>query len=331
MAKTNKAAIMALCKQIESKEGEGTIYSLGSKKANLKIARWSTGIEDLDKITGGGIPEGRTIEISGAESSGKTSLLYHLLAQHEVALDIPIEGTFDGARARIFGNKPKQLLVYRPKYGEDAMNRVTKFAQAGIPLIGIDSVPSLIPRDDFEKIIKAANKNTKEQQSIGGTARLLNAYLPPIEDIIEVTGTTIIFINQERDKMNAMMFGEQTNTPGGRKLKFSSSIRMKVARRAWIEIPNKDPNSPAKTKKVGIIMKVKVIKSKVCEPLGECEIPLFFDRGFVSYGDLNSIRNELMAKEALKYGKKAPKNLDDDYEPEYEEVDDQLEGDEGDD
>jgi recombination protein RecA len=319
MARTNKEAIISLCRQIESKEGEGTIYTLGSKKANLKMPRWSTGIEDLDNIIGGGMPEGRTIEISGAESSGKTSLLYHLCAQHDLALDIPIEGTFDAERAKVFGNRKGQLIIYRPKYGEDAMNRTIKYAQAGIPIIGIDSVPSLVPKADYDKVMKAANSNTKEQQSIGGTARLLNQYLPPIEDIIEVTGTTLIFVNQERDKMNAVMFGEQTNTPGGKKLKFSASIRFKVARRAWIEIPNKDPNSPAKNKKIGMIMKIKVIKSKVCDPMGECEIPMIFDRGFISYSDLNSVRRELMKKEAAKYGKKVKDEDLDDIE--YEDVD----------
>jgi recombination protein RecA len=117
MAKTNKEAIMRLCKQINSKEGDGALYSLGSKNANLKIPRWSTGIEDLDHIIGGGMPEGRVVEIFGPESSGKTKLLYHLMGLHELALDIPIEGTFDSERAKVFGNKPKQLLIYRASYG----------------------------------------------------------------------------------------------------------------------------------------------------------------------------------------------------------------------
>ena len=112
MAKTNKEAIMSLCKEIETKEGEGTVYSLGSKKANMNIKRWSTGIEDLDEILGGGMPEGRVIEIFGPESSGKTTLLYHLCGLHSMALDIPVEGTFDASRAKVFGNRPKQLLVY---------------------------------------------------------------------------------------------------------------------------------------------------------------------------------------------------------------------------
>lgn len=316
MAKTNKKAIIALCNSINKKEGEGSIYSIGSKNANLKINRWSTGIEDLDAIIGGGIPEGRIIEIFGAESSGKTTLLYHLCGLHELCLDIPIEGTFDAERAKVFGNKPKQMLIYRAKYGEDALNKTIKFAKAGIPLIGIDSVPSMTPKEDAEKVLKSAEKDSIEEQRIGGTARLLNKYLPTIEEIIEVTGTTVIFINQVRDKMNAMLFGEKTDTPGGRKLKHACSLRIQVARRAWIEIPNKDPRNSAKTEKIGLIMKCKVVKSKVSNPMGECEIPLIFDRGFVSFDEVPSIRKEIMKQRAQQFGKRVPKEFADDEESE---------------
>lgn len=302
MPKTDKEAIVRLCNQINKKEGEGSVYTIGSKFANLKIPRWSTGIEDLDAILGGGMPEGRVVEIYGPESSGKTTLLYHLAGLQQLALDIPVEGTFDAERAKVFGNRPKQLLVYRARFGEDAMNKTIQFARAGIPLIGIDSVPSLVPKDDAEKVLKSAEKDTIEEQRIGGTARLLNKYLPMVEEIIETTGTTLIFINQVRDKMNAMMFGEKTDTPGGRKLKHSCSVRIQVARRQWIEIPNKDPRNTARAEKVGLIMKFKVTKSKVCNPMGECEVPLFFDRGFVSFDDVNSIRKELMQKRAKEFG-----------------------------
>lgn len=312
MAKTNKEMIVKLCSEINKKEGEGSIYSIGSKHADLKIKRWSTGIEDLDAIIGGGMPEGRVIEIFGPESSGKTTLMYHLCGLHPLCLDIPIEGTFDAERAKVFGNRPKQMLIYRAKYGEDAFNKTIKFAKAGIPLIGIDSVPSMIPKEDAEKVLKSAERDSIEEQRIGGVARLMNKYLPTVEEIIEVTGTTLIFVNQVRDKMNAMMFGDKTDTPGGHKLKHACSIRIQVARRAWIEIPNKNPKNSANTEKVGLIMKCKVVKSKVCNPLGECEIPLFFDRGFVSFDDVKAIRTELMKKRAEQYGKRMPKDWGDD-------------------
>ena len=293
MPKTNKAEIISLCKKINSKEGQGSIYSLGNDKG-LKLPRWSTNLEDLDAIIGGGMPEGRIIEIFGPEASGKTSLGYYLMSLHSLALDIPIEGTFDAERAKVFGNKPKQMLVYRAHYGEQAMNKAVQFAQAGIPLIVIDSIPACKPREDIEKLLKMAKTESENQERIGGVARLMHRYLPLLEEICESTGTTLILINQVRDKMDAMLFGEKTDTPGGRAPKFYSSIRIQVARRAWIEIPNKDVYNSAANKKVGMIMKCKVIKSKVSNPMGECELPMFFDRGFVSFDDVADIRKELM-------------------------------------
>lgn len=309
MAKTNKEAIIKLCNDINKKEGKGSVYTIGSENANLQIKRWPTGIEDLDAIIGGGMPEGRVVEIFGPESSGKTTLMYHLCGLHQLCLDIPIEGTFDAERAKVFGNRPKQMLIYRAKYGEDAFNKTIQFAKAGIPLIGIDSVPSMIPKEDAEKVLKSAEKDSIEEQRIGGVSRLMNKYLPVVEEIIEVTGTTLIFVNQVRDKIGALMFGDKTDTPGGRKLKHACSLRIQVARRAWIEIPNKDPRNSATSEKVGLIMKCKVVKSKVCNPMGECEIPLFFDRGFVSFDDIQPIRKELMQKRAAQFGKRVPKEF----------------------
>ena len=298
MAKTDKLKIMKLCSDIDKREGAGSIFSLGSKKANLKIPRWSTGIEDLDYIIGGGMPEGRIIEIYGPESSGKTSLGYQLMAMHDVGLYIPIEGTFDSERATAFGNKPKQMLVYRARYGEQAMNKIIKFSEAGIPIIVLDSVPACKPKEDKEKILKGVNSGKDEavNNRMGGVARLMHQYLPEIEEIIEFTGTTVILINQIRDKMDAMMFGEKTDTPGGRAPKFYSSVRIQLARKAWIEIPNKDPRNSAVNEKVGLIMKAKVVKSKVSNPMQEAEIPMFFEKNFVSFDDVGLIRKDLMKK-----------------------------------
>lgn len=222
--------------------------------------------------------------------------------------------TFDAERAKVFGNKPKQLLVHRAKYGEDAFNKSIKFARAGIPLIGIDSVPSMVPKEDAEKVLKSADRDSIEEQRIGGTARLMNKYLPMLEEIIEVTGTTVIFVNQVRDKMNAMLFGEKTDTPGGRKLKHAASLRIQVARKGWIEIPNKNPRNSASTEKIGMVMKCKVVKSKVCNPMGECEIPLIFERGFVSFEDVPAIRKEIMKQRAAQFGKRIPKEFMEDEE-----------------
>jgi len=307
MAKTNKAKILELCNTINKKSGDGTLYQLGSKHEVLNVPRWSTGIQDLDNIIGGGIPEGRVIEISGAESSGKTTLLHHLHSLHEMCLHMPVEGTFDASRARAFGND-KNLNIFRASCGEDAMNQTLLFAQAGMPLITIDSVPSLVPRDDMEKVNKGASKNTVEEQRLGGIARLLTKMLPSIEDACAITGTTVIFTNQLRDKMNAQPFGEKTQTTGGHKLKHACSIRLQIARKKWIEIPNNNPSNSAQMEKVGLIMKVKVAKSKVCNPFGECELPLFFHCGFVSFDEVPSIRADLMktSKEFWKKNKVIP-------------------------
>jgi len=317
--KTNKAAIIDLCNKINKKDGEGTIYTVGSKYANLKMDRWSTGIDDLDEIIGGGMPCGRVVEIWGAPSHGKTSLGYHLCSRHEMCLNIPIEGGYNEERARVFGNTPKQMLIYRARYGEDAFNKILKFSQNGIPLILVDSVPSMIPKDDVDKMLKAAEKDTIEQQRVGGVSGLFTKYLPPIEDVIEKTGTTIIFINQVRDKVGALPFGEQTHTMGGHKLEHADSLKIRVARRAWIEIPNKNPKNTAANEKVGLIIKCKVDKSKVCNPGMECEIPMFFDRGFVSFDDVPAIRKELMEKAAEKYSKRKSKQYDEDIDDDWDE------------
>ena len=299
----NKQKILKLCKDIEKKSGQGSIFALGSKHSNLKIPRFSTGIEDLDHALGGGMPKGRIVEIFGVESSGKTSLGYHLMSQQELGLFIPIEGTFDAARAKVFGNKPKQMLIYRASYGEEALNKTMEFAAAGIPLIVIDSVPACIPKDDKDK----GRKNLEDQNRIGGVARLFSRALPELAEICEVTGTTIILINQVRDKMNAMMFGEKTDTPGGRAIKFYSSVRIQLARKGWIEVPNKDPRNSANTQKIGLINKMKIVKSKVCNPLGEIEVPMFFDRGYESYDNIQKIRKEIMDYNNENFGRKKTK------------------------
>ena len=288
--------IQNVCKDIERKSGKGSIFLTG-KETRLEIPRWSTEIEALDNIIGGGMPKGRIVEIFGPESSGKTSLIYWLMSLHKLGVYIPIEGTYDEDRAVSLGVKPKQMIVYRAQYGEEALNAVMKFAKAGVPIIAIDSVPACQPKEDIDKIEKDAGNEAR----IGGVARLFSKTLPTIVHICEETGTTLILVNQVRDKMNAMLFGEKEDTPGGRAIKFYSSVRIKVARRAWIEIPNKNPAVSSDSEKVGIIMKAKISKSKVSNPFGEAELPFFFDRGFVSYDDIKPIRTELMKKRKAEF------------------------------
>lgn len=290
--------ISDICKEIEKKSGKGSIFAVG-KESNLSIPRWSTNIDNLDSIVGGGIPKGRIVEIFGQESSGKTSLVYWLMSLHKLGLYIPIEGAYDEARARAIGVQEKQMIVYRAQYGEEALDAVIKFAKAGVPIIALDSVPACQPREDAEKI----EKSTDNELRMGGTARLFAKTLPIIERICEETETTLILVNQVRDNTKALsMFQEQEITPGGRAIKFYSSIRIKVARRSWIEIPNKNPLVSAANEKVGLLMKCKVVKSKVCNPYGEAELPFFFDRGFVSYDDIKPIRAELMKARKEQHG-----------------------------
>lgn len=303
----DRQAVMKLCNDIATKEGKESIFSLGSKTGNLPIQRWSTGLPDLDAIIGGGMPKGRTVEIYGAESAGKTALALHLCGLQEMCLYVPAERTFDGDRARVFGNKPKQMLVYsrgkdeKPLYGENIFNKMIRFSEAGIPLAVVDSVPSMQPREDIEKVKKAVNNDTDEEVRIGGIARLMTKYLPVLEDVIEQTGTTVIFINQVRDKIGGFGFGDDITTPGGHKLAHSVSLKLKVARKGWIEIPNKNPANAAQKEKIGLIMKIRVVKSKISNPFGEAEVPLFFDRGFVDFADLEEVRKEIMKERREMY------------------------------
>ena len=289
MKKLDLKEIQAVCKEIQKKSGSGSIFLTGSNKS-LDVPRWSSSIEDFDAIIGGGIPKGRILEIYGPESSGKTSFVYWLMSLHKMGVYIPIEGTYDESRARSIGVKDKQMIVYRANYGEEALNATIKFAKAGVPIIAIDSVPACQPKEDVDKI----EKDTSNEARVGGVARLFSKSLPSIVRICEETGTTLILVNQVRDKMNAMLFGEKEDTPGGRAIKFYSTIRVKVARKAWIEIPNKNPAVSSENEKVGIIMKAKVTKSKVSNPYSEAELPFFFDSGFVSFSDVQDIRKDLM-------------------------------------
>lgn len=300
MAKpVDRQKLVAALKSLEKEYGEGSIYTLDSKKAQMQIPRWSTGLEALDEITGGGIPYGRIIEIFGPESAGKTTLAYHLMAQHEVAVDIPIEGTFDAKRAKVFGNKKGQLLVRRADYGEQAIETILAMANANVPCVVVDSVPHMIPRKQFEE------PDVEKEGQRGRIAALFSAQLPKVVNICEKTHTTVIFINQLRDEMGAMMFGPKTHTPGGWALKHACSLRIEVRRLEWIKIPNKNPKNSSPTEIIGIAMKVIIKKSKVCNPLGECILSVIFDRGFVANEDVKEIRREIMKQRNSEYKRRA--------------------------
>lgn len=302
--------IESLVRDISKKEGSGSIHGIGSTSGSLDVPRWSTNLPDFDDMLGGGMPEGRMIEIYGAESSGKTTLGYHLCSLHQVCLDVPIEGTFDAKRAKVFGNRPKQMLVYRGinerermLWGERAFNKLIVFAEKGIPLELLDSVPYMQRKVDRDKILKAAHKDEISELRVGGVACLMNDYLPTLKDVIEITGTTVIFINQIRDTIGSFGFGDQTHTPGGRQFHHTMSIRIHTARKEWIKIPNYNPMSPAKDEPIGMIMKCRTVKNKTFEPFRECELVLIFSKGFIEYSELEETRKNIM-KERKEYYKK---------------------------
>lgn len=275
----DKTKVIKLIQDIEKKYGKGAIYALGSKYENSAIPRVTSNISDLDSAIGGGIPTGRLIEIYGPYSSGKTSLAYHLIAQFPIGVFIDAEGTFDGDRARLFGCKPGRVFIRRPQWGEQAFEDIFRCVDAGIPIIVVDSIPALIPRKDFEE------SNMEKAPEIGMVARLMSRKLPVLATKCEKTGSTVILINQVRDRINAMMFQDPYQTPGGNALKHMCSLRIKIQRKGWLTDP--------KLGKFGQISKIQVVKSKVCPPFREAEIPLIFNRGFVDHNQMRQIIKEL--------------------------------------
>ena len=292
--KVDEKKLTTVLADLEKAYGQGSVYSIDSEHATQHIPRWSTGIEDLDEVLGGGMPYGRIIEIFGPESSGKTSLAYHLMAQHDAAVDVPIEGTFDVERAKAFGNRGGQLFVRRAEYGEQCIETILEVAKANLPIIVVDSVPHMKTRAEFEQ------PDVEKEGRRGRTAAMLADKLPKVVNTCERSGTTVVFINQLRDEMGAMMFGPKTHTPGGWALRHACSIRIQVNRMDWIKIPYKQIGITAKVKAIGITMRLKVVKSKVCNPLGECVLAMIFDRGFVSMDDVAEIRKELMKQQNAK-------------------------------
>ncbi len=257
----------ATVERINKKYGAGTIFLLGSKYQSSQLPKKPTGIAALDEVIGGGLPEGRLIEILGRESAGKTSLLYHIMGQYKARLFVNMEGTFDPERAAVFGNVVGKgaFFLSRPYWGEACWDIVEGAAESGIPLIGIDSVPAMIPKAVYEE------KNIDHNARLGAVAKLMSERLPVLAAKAEKSGSTVVFVNQLRDTIGAMPFAEQTHTPGGRALKHWLSLRLEVAHRGFIT---------KKNQKVGIISRVLVKKSKVGNPGGICELELIWGTGF---------------------------------------------------
>lgn len=251
--------------RLEARHGKGIVHKLGSSRAK-KLDRWLSGVPQLDAIIGGGMPKGRIVEIFGKESAGKTSLLYQLMGQHSVRGFLDMEGTVDEGHAAVFGNAVgSNFLLSRPYFGEAAWDIAIGLAEAGVPLIGIDSVPAMTPRAVFEK------KDASEESRIGAVASMMAKLLPVLAAQCDRTGSTVVFINQLRENIGGFAWGEQEHTPGGRALKHWASLRLQLGHRGFIT---------KKAAKVGMITKVRVRKSKVSEPEGVCEIQHIWGKGF---------------------------------------------------
>lgn len=285
--KTNRLRSLDIAmEQIEKDHGRGTIMRLGDKPIS-KISSISTGSISLDAALGiGGVPRGRIIEIYGPESSGKTTLCLHIIAEAQrqggLAAFIDTEHALDTSYGQKLGVDVSNLLVSQPEYGEQALEICETLVRSNaLDVIIVDSVAALTPRAEIEGEMGDA--------VMGMQARLMSQALRKLTAAVAKSNVVLIFTNQLRDKIG-VMFGSPETTTGGKALKFYASIRMDIRRIGQI----KDG-----TDVTGNRTKVKIVKNKVAPPFKEVEFDILYNEGISKVGDLIDVA---VSKEIIKKG-----------------------------